>query len=182
MPSVEWANPKDWLEGEKLKADEFDEQLTNNLIWLFEKNYDVVQVSGVSDYQTSSLTPVAVGVLTLQINKVADETVLRFGGTWSMYSNTGSAFTYFDVRMDNSIYLSTGTTSPAAAGLLRYQQDTATIGTQISLEAWIDNVDAGYHTFELVWWVGSGISTINVTNTIAQFSVEEYGVADIVTV
>lgn len=179
MPSTDWTDPKTWLEGEKLTADEINEQLRDNLIWLFEKNYDMVQVSGVSDYQTTSLTPVTNGVLILNINKVRDDTVLRFGGTWSVYSNIASAFIYFDIRMDNSIYLSSGTTTPAAAALLRYQQDTANVVSQISLEAWIDNIDAGLHKFELMWYVGSGTGTMNTTNTIAQFYGEEYGVADV---
>jgi hypothetical protein len=183
MPSTFWVDPKTWLEGEKLKADEVNEQVRDNLIWLFEKNYDIVQVTGVSDYQTTSTSAAVVAAaLQLQLSKAVDETVLRFGMTLSAYNSSASAFITFDIRMDSNIYLSSGTTTPATNGLVRYQQDTASIGSQITMDAWVDNVDSGLHIFELVWWVSAGTGTINVTNTIAQVSVEEYGIGDVLLV
>lgn len=179
MPSREWTDPKTWIEGEKLKADEVNEQLTNNLIWLFEKNFDVSQLSGVSDFQTSSTTPVAAGVLSCIIRKFSDETVVRLSFSGSAYNSTASQFVRFDVLIDNLYYASSGTGTPATGGLMQFQQDTAALTNQVSFEAFVPDIEAGVHSFQLMFWVGANTATINVTNTIAQFSVEEYGVADV---
>jgi hypothetical protein len=180
MPSTDWHEPQEWLEGEKLTAQEMIEQLKDNLTFLFEKNFDVVQVSGVSDYQTTSttVTPVS-NTLVLTIRKYDIDTLVRLALNASVYSGTASAFIYFDVWIDGTYYASSGTSTPAAAGLVRYQQDTASVVAQLSLEAYIPDIDEGQHTFVLVWWVSAGTGTINVTNTIAQFSAEEYGVANV---
>jgi hypothetical protein len=179
MPSVEWTNPHKRLEGEKLKADEMREQFTNNLTWLFQKNFDIVQASGVSDYQTTSTTPVVMGVMTCTLKKASDDTVIRVGFTASAYNSASTNFLFFDVLIDGAIYASSGTGTPDADGLVRYQQSGNAVPSQISLEAYIDNVSAGIHTFTMVWWTSAGTATINVTNTIVQMVTEEYGVTNV---
>lgn len=178
MPSTDWHIPQTWVEGEKLTAAELVEQLKDNLTYLFEKNYDLVQYSGVSDWQTTSTT-VAQTAIIMNLSKFSMETLIKFSMNASVYSNTASASIYFDVLIDGAYYASSGTATPDATGLVRYQQDTANVVSQLSLEAYIPDIADGLHTFELVWWVSAGTGTINVTNTILQLTVEEYGVGDV---
>ena len=179
MASRDWTDPKTWLEGERLKADEVTEQFTDNLIWLFEKNWDIVQVSGVSDYQTTSTTPAIMGVMFCTIKKATNESLVRVAFNGSAYNSNASTFVRFDVLVDGIYYASSGTGTPATGGLMTFQQDTAGIQSQVMMEAFLTDLDAGFHDFQLVWWVSANTGTINVTNTIAQFHVEEYGVGNV---
>lgn len=181
MATVSWTDPKDWLNVTKVTADNFNEQIADNFRWLFEKNIAVALRAGIADLTNVNTTAPTVSVhdtvFELQLEKEADTSILMtFSGNVSNSLNLGK--TRFDILVDNSYFVSSGTATPLSEGLWFQQFPTAARVVSMQAQRFIANVPDGLHNFKLVWWVSSGTGSINLTNGSCQYSVEEYGVPD----
>ncbi len=182
MPSVEYTLPKDWVNTERVTAENLNEQLRDNITWLFEKNLVVAQRSGVTNetttVTTAPTTSVFVEIFDLSIDKSLEDSALRIELSASIAISSAGARLRFDVIIDNSYFLSSGTSTPNSDGVAYHEFPAANRDFPMAFGRFLDNVAAGSHRVQLVWWVSAGTGTVNITNTVAQFSVEEYGVPD----
>lgn len=180
MPSTLWTDPKTWIEGEKVSANELTQQVSDNITWLFERNIDVAQVSGISDYTTgSSTTWETLGALRCTLNKATDASLIKATFSASAYNTVNGGYTYFDILIDNSYYASSLTSTPLTEGLRGFRQNGSSYVNSVAFEFYIRDVLKGVHEFRMVWYSSNTGGNVNVTNSIAQFSIEEYGVANV---
>lgn len=180
MPSVLWTDPKTWVEGERVSANELSQQLSDNITWLYERNIDVSQVSGVSDYLSPNVNQWStIGVLRCTLNKERDETLIRTCFSGGIAHSQYGGIVWLDVLIDNSYYASSLTPTPLTDGIssLRGLGSLYTMNTKFDF--YIPNILSGVHEFRMQWKTNLTQASLNVTNTIAQFSVEEYGVANV---
>lgn len=184
MPTVDWFTPTDWLTREKVTASDFNEQIKSNIQWLFEKNLIVVQRSGITDLTTTntalpSTTPAASYIInTVYMDKASQDTSVRFMFDGNVFNSSSGNETYFDIIVDQTYFLSSGTATPNTKGMAVVTSQNNARPIWISFQRFLEGVTVGSRRFDFVWWHSAGTSTINYTNTMAQFSAEEYGQPD----
>lgn len=184
MPTVDWFTPNDWLTREKVTASDFNEQIKSNIQWLFEKNLVVVQRSGIADLTTTntvapSTTPTVSYIInTVYMNKASQDTSVRFMFDGNIINSGANNKTYFDIIVDQTYFLSTGTATPRTNGMAVVTTQINARPLWVSFQRFLEGITAGSRRFDFVWWCSGGTSTINYTNTMAQFSAEEYGQPD----
>lgn len=182
MPTVDWFTPNDWLTREKVTADDFNEQIKSNIQWLFEKNILVIQRAGITDLTTTntvapSTTPVASYIInTIFFDKDDQDSSIRFHFDGNVFNTSAANETYFDIIVDQTYFLSTGTATPLTKGMAYVTTQLPSRPLLASFARYLEGVTAGTRRFDLVWWCSGGTSTLNYTNTMVQFSVEEYGI------
>lgn len=170
-----------WIEGEYLKATEFNEQIEQNLEWVRKRNIDYVVVrNGVSD---QSLT-VAAGWQPLLPTVFFTKLVTRGGDIMlslnlSFNAAGASGDTTFDIEVkaasnEFSFFLSTLSGARDTNPALFYEQYGSGYTIRKTLRYLWTSVPANEYTFTIWWLAGVGNSTINFTNTINEFIVEEY--------
>ena len=175
MASVNWNGIKTWIAGEFLDIGLANEQLSENLQWLYEKNVQVTQYAGVSDIVVPVTntgfveTGIEVGIL-----KVDSDTTLRISLNFSLQLGT-SGDVRLDFLVDDAIYASTRTATPDSSGLRTFRN--LADYQPIVIDTLIEGVASGYHTVKLVGGcsVASTNLTFNLTNTVGQIVAEEYG-------
>lgn len=178
----EWNEPKDWLDGEEIQASELVDNLQIDLLYLYQKNMSMVEIrNGVSDFTEpliatwKALFP---SVFTLDIMTTGGNVLIQ---TDLDIRNSGAAGSYlldfFVFRKGGSLdgyYLSSNTSTPSADGLARVQLGSGYARPQSIRWIW---EDVPIDTWRIqVWWHALvGTNSINLTNHVNQFRVEEYG-------
>lgn len=146
-----WTTPKTWTDGSVLTAAELNEQVRDNLDFLFDKPGAVYDVDEASNYTTSSTSFVDVDATDLAL------TITTGGGDvliWlspAVMTSTANVSVYFDVDID-------GTRVAGDDGITKFTffdagaspetvMNRATLGF-----VWLaTGLAAGSHTFKLQW-------------------------------
>lgn len=141
-----WTTPKTWTDGSVLTAAELNEQVRDNLNYLFAKPSDIYNVDEAANYTTTSTTFVDVDAtdLALTITTGGGDVAVWFSGT--VTKNATNNVLTMDVDVDGSRF--------AGDDGIIYSYGDATIG--MSFFVVITGLSAGSHTFKLQWKIAGG--------------------------
>lgn len=175
-----WTSPKTWIDGNKLSALELNEQLRDNLNYLFAKPSASYILDEAANYTTTSNSWVDIDStnLALSITTGGGDVLVWFNGLVVPY-NASTARVGLDIDVDGSrIAGDHGIVSKNTYASGAYFVPSVSPLTIVRL---VTGLSAGSHTFKLQWIVNysavlfAGAGTTNfVYNTSAQ-NVDLYG-------
>lgn len=157
-----WTAPRTWDNNKFVTADDLNEQLRDNFLWLLNRPSAVHTVDEVSNYSTTSTTWADVDgtdlAHTIDVKSGAVE--VHFHGAVRI-SNSGAndTFVYFDVTVD-------GNRHAGDDGIVGESFDggNAWSGMRtVSFTRRITGLTPGSHTFRLQWRVASSAGTTTAT-------------------
>lgn len=174
---------REWVDGEKLTALKFNEQIDQNIEWIRKRNISVVTVrNGISDWSQT----------TLDTWQAIDPTVLFVeittrgeGGNLLITANlnitnagvTGGTLLDFFIQPhgEGGFYLSSLTTTPLTDGLFEEEFGSGYSQRKSYQFLWL-NTPANSYKITVYWLAKIGTNSLNYTNTVNQLIAEEYGV------
>lgn len=176
---------KSWLAGESITPDKLNNYASGVLERLHNKNLAIVKTGALNLLYLSNNTNTFSKYnrsmrVALEIQQGA-AVLIAFSGTIKQTRLTGttlSAFNHLDVLIDESIYLSTLTATPASDGVFKNRKAALDNTTQGRFHLFLTQLEEGVHTFELVGKSppsGDGTYTHELAPN-SFFWVEEYGI------
>lgn len=175
-----WTPLQFWRDGEQLTTEKFNNRIEGNIQWLYSKNIQSVIIrNGVSDPSAGTgLNWVAISqsVLYVDITTLGNDLLINF---LAGISNTGvQGKTLLDIyvlpKNRDPFFLSSLTATPLATGLWSHQLGSS-LTTKRSFTFLWTNVPANGYRLVPYWRAITGTNSLNLTNTITQFVVQEYG-------
>lgn len=150
-----WTTPKTWIDGNKLEAAELNEQVRDNLSFLFSKPGASYSLDEGADYTTTSalFTDIDGTNLGLSITSGGGDLLVWFSGT--VAADVGiPAYIYLDVDLD-------GSRVGGDDGLVMIASNTSGTANQYQGDKWnnivllrlLTGLAAGTHTLSLQWKV-----------------------------
>lgn len=166
-----WYDPKKWVTGEALNADDLEREISANLTFLRHLPRAISGSLSVG-INTNSTVFVAVDPIFKIDIAIPDGDLLVGFTAGGVSSSAAAAEIQFDILMSDgqdSVYLSSMTSTPATNGLYRQTGGIAAARHQINLHVLLTGLPAGTYTFEL-YWRASSTSTLNMAapNSIQQ--------------
>ena len=170
---------KTWVEGESLEALEFNQQLEQNLEWVRKRNINRIVVrNGVSDASVTVAAgwqPLLPTVWVVGLNTKGGD--IMISANLAFITSGASGDVTFDILVKGSkittpFFLSTF--SASSHGILFYEQYGGGYVMKKTLRYLWTPAPADDYEFTLYWLAGVGSATINYTNTVNEFIVEEY--------
>lgn len=151
-----WTTPKTWVTGETLVAADMNQYIRDNMDWLKAPPKATVQMSGTSNFTTTSTSFVDVSTTDFQLSiTTAGGAVFGwFGVTMSMSSATNYA--YFDVVIDGV------SVSGAANGLVGGIRIATSTTVCVVIPFYKAGLSAGAHTIKLQYRTDNAANTLTV--------------------
>lgn len=172
-----WTTPREWTTKDAITKERLN-AISDDLNYLINPSRATATVRGTGANTTVALTTftnldVSNYGLSVELTGVRDVRVKLQG---KVSNATLAAITFFDVYIDNSIYLSSLSGTALTQGVWAATQYVAAnlipVVFDVSIPAGV--LAAGVHTFQLRWRVSAGTSTFyDNANNFAQFSVGE---------
>lgn len=177
-----WTTPKTWTDGNVLTAAELNEQVRDNLNFLYAKPTDDYVINGAANYSTTSTTFVDVDAtnLSLTLTSGGGDLLVWFSGTTGV-SSGARGYTFLDLDLDGSrVGGDDGLVFVSSYGASLYAEDK---WRNIVLLHLLKNVAAGSHTIKLQWMQAGGTVDLFVNgSTLAKATVEihpQFGVKEL---
>lgn len=176
-----WTTPQTWVDGNVLTAAELNEQVRDNLNFLFSKPGDNYVMNEAADYTTTSTLFVDVDAtnLALTITTGGGDVLIWFNG---VMSGTGTpSYLSVDVLLD-------GSRLAGDDGILTLGSNNNGIISQYQGDKWQNmgfaylktGLSAGSHTFKLQWKVSTGTATLYAGAATTYFDIHpQFGVKEL---
>lgn len=170
---ADWITPRVWVVREAITATKLNE-ISESLNFLFKTARSIVTQFGGGTNLTSTNTSFAAvddAQFTLSIDVPEGADVLCWFNAAAQHSlTTGSAI--FDVLIDDTNYVSSGTGTPATTGCFPQRSIQGTSAAYVGGNLIIEGLSAGVHTFKLRWKViTAGTITLFLSGSYNQFGV-----------
>ncbi len=169
----EWTTPTEIGATDPMTATLFNEKLMQNMMYLIDKPYDEVIITGGTDWDTTSTTPVVIdsSVFDVSIDVVSGLVEVQ----WSIpLRMTANDYAYFNIRIDDDYLFGDVPSGGVTKILQQYRpRDNGTDHHFIG-KVNISGLSVGTHSFEPMVWVGGGTMTVyQASGYTGQFSVRE---------
>lgn len=171
-----WTDPREWKTEDPITKERLN-AISDDLNYLLNPSRRTITILGSGSNQTTTsatLVDLDAANYAASVELTGKRSVkVRLHGAAT--NNTLGAFTYFDVLIDNSIYLSNLTATPASTHARFIQTPVANYYSpiQLDVEIPIGILSAGVHTFRPQWRVSGGTATWYESAVLSQFSVGE---------
>lgn len=179
-----WSGAKNWYTGEKLIEPDFNEQLRDNMQFLYDRNIGRVTVrNGISDWTQSTLsTWQAIDPTVFFVEITTSGGDILFNLNLNIRNAGVLGETGLDIYvqpLDETPYLLSTILGDVAATPTRglwAEQFGSSYAIRRSYRYLWRFVPAGSYKFTVYWKSETGASSLNYTNTVNEFTVEEYSV------
>lgn len=181
MPSTVLFSTMYPQEGQRLSAQFLNQQIYNKIVYYSERNFSVAQARGVTDIIVNTTSwELAVPFFTVALYIPRDNTSIRaflhYEGTVQGYPSNPDNVGHV-LKVNNELV----GVNPIS-GAYAYRDILGVAGTQntrnstFNLSTYTHGLPKGYHTFSLyINTLGENLA-INLTNTVAEFRVQEENV------
>lgn len=142
-----WTSPRTWVIEEPITVDKLNNELSGNMLHLFNRPSQYATIKGNGTNLTNALTtfsPLDDAQFTLQINTATGNVQLILT---AMVQRSATGVIEWDVLVDDSVYASSGSATPVTHGLGGQYVSTAT--DQLSGSFILTGLTPGLHTFKL---------------------------------
>ncbi|MFN7210461.1 MAG: hypothetical protein ACK4P1_08735 [Aggregatilineales bacterium] len=143
-----WTNPKTWVAGDVVGANDLNEQLRDNLSYLHSRPHQRIVRVATADYITTSTTFVDIDSTNLSITLTVSSGAVMVGFSGVTLVNTGANVKpAFNFTIDSVPFTS------AARGVVCYDQPAgaAVFDGPVSYVALVTDLTVGAHTFRPQW-------------------------------
>ena len=162
-----WTPPRSWQPKEALTAQRFNQEIHDKIDALNHRPGDSITIPILGgDEATTSTTFVAID------DALFKRTVTTQGGDLILLATLPRVATsddlvevYFDIYVDGSYYLSSGSGTPRDTGLTANAMSLSTLSAMVQIHTLIPISSVGIHTVSLHWRVASDTGTIYTTQT-----------------
>ena len=165
-----WTTPVTFNTGDPLTAVTLNQQVRDNLNYLYEPPRDVtnnsavytVTVASLPSTPTTAIDDVNLGV---SLTTTGRDIQLAIRGVMSRTVAVAEGFLCFDFFIDGLTYASTGTATPANRGIggIGYSQAAVTGRHMFNVSFLLRGLSAGSHIFLPRWAHSSGVATGNIS-------------------
>lgn len=168
-----WTTPRTWATLEQITATYLNEQLRDNLEYLYNRPHSFVTIRNGTNVNITSTSFAALddGQFTLELTTTGGDIEIWLTGTFE--HGSGGVAVMFDVLMDNTTYLSSMTGTPLTNGLAAFFAPNVGYDTITSLRYTISGITADTHNFKLRVRTTSGTGVWLAANYCTQFGVRE---------
>ncbi len=144
-----WTNPKTWMAGEVVGANDLNEQLRDNMSYLHSRPHQRIVRTATADYTTTSTTFVDIDSTNLSITLTVSSGTVMVGFSAVTLVNTWTSFVMpaFNFTIDGVPF----TTAPR--GVICYDQSplAASFDRPVSYTVLVTDLTVGTHTFRPQW-------------------------------
>ena len=171
-----WYTPKTWAYREPILDWKLNQQMRDNLDYLYERPRAIITKDGSgADYTTTAVSNEPIDDTVYSVLVVTTGGLVEVNLLGAVYNATAAQTVFFDVLIDDAFWASSGLSIPNTSGLWYYR---ATVVNKISMIGspyiYPYALPPGEHTFKLRWRVSGGTGTFrNNAGTVSQFSVKE---------
>lgn len=165
-----WTTPVTFNTGDPLTAVVLNQQVRDNLGYLYEPPRDVINSSAVyaiavatlTNTPTTAIDDINMGV---SLTTTGRDIQLAIRGVMSRTVAVAEGFLCFDFFIDGLTYASTGTATPANRGIggISYSQTTTAGRHMFNVNFLLRGLSAGSHIFLPRWANGNIVGTGNIS-------------------
>jgi hypothetical protein len=167
-----WTAPRTWLLLEQITATYLNEQVRDNLDYLFNRPRSIIDIANGSNINVTSTTFAAVddNQFTVELETAGGDVELNLRLQVSVPAN---AVVAIDFLIDNTNYVSSGTSTPLTNGISTVPQTTAAVVGTTNVRAVVQGLSAGVHNFKLRMRTSTGTAVVTLANILTQLSAWE---------
>jgi len=165
-----WTTPVTFNTGDPLTAVTLNQQVRDNLNYLYEPPRDVTNNSAVYSIAVASLpsaptTAIDDVNLGVSLTTTGRDIQLAIRGIMSRTAATAEGYLCFDFFIDGLTYASTGTATPANRGIggISYYQTSSNGRHMFNVNFLLRGLSAGSHIFLPRWAHGNIVGTGNIS-------------------